>query len=332
MLLPIVIDTVRIDPPLLLAPMAGITDLPFRRICRRYGVGLAVTEMIASRAVEQGRARTERMALIGTDEHPVAIQIAGSDPEYLAEAARWATGHGADLIDINMGCPVKKICKQQAGSALLRDEAKVALLLRAVVAATDLPVTLKIRTGWDQHSKNVARIARIAEECGIRMLTVHGRTRAQMFNGHADWEDIGLAVDAVDIPVIGNGDVVDGASALEMVRVSGCAGVMVGRAVQGNPWVLAEVSAALRGLPAPPPPDREARWAVVREHMELLAEHHGTFHAGQLARKHVVWYSKGLPGSANFRARFQRLRDWPQQIACARDYFLGEEERTRKAA
>ncbi|RMH50480.1 MAG: tRNA dihydrouridine synthase DusB [Zetaproteobacteria bacterium] len=319
---PIVIDRLRIDPPLLLAPMAGITDLPFRRICRAYGVGLTVTEMIASRAVEQGRRRTERMALIDPDEHPVAIQIAGSDPGYLADAARWAADHGADLVDINMGCPVKKVCRQQAGSALLRDERQVARLLDAVVAAVELPVTLKIRTGWDQQSKNVDRIARIAEECGVRMLTVHGRTRSQMFHGHADWHDIGRAVEAVSIPVIGNGDVVDGASALELIRVSGCAGVMVGRAVQGNPWLLAEVAAALRGAPPPAPPDREARWAVVRRHMELLAEHHGRFLAGQLARKHVVWYSRGLPDAARFRACFQRLRDWPEQLACAEGYFL----------
>jgi len=319
---PIRIDRLRIDPPLLLAPMAGITDLPFRRICRGFGVGLTVTEMIASRAVDQRRERTERMALIDPDEHPVAIQIAGSDPCYLADAARWAADHGADLIDINMGCPVKKVCKQQAGSALLRDERRVARLLAAVVEAVALPVTLKIRTGWDRQSKNVERIARIAEECGVRMLTVHGRTRSQMFHGHADWHDIGRAVDAVSIPVIGNGDVVDGASALELIRVSGCAGVMVGRAVQGNPWLLAEVTAALRGTPPPPPPDREARWRVVRRHMELLAEHHGCFHAGQLARRHVVWYSRGLPEAARFRACFQRLRDWEQQTACAEEYFL----------
>jgi len=322
MLTPIVIDRVRIDPPLVLAPMAGITDLPFRHICRRYGVGLTVTEMIASRAVEQGRERTEKMAVIGAGESPVAVQIAGSDPGYLADAARWAADHGADMVDINMGCPVKKICKQQAGSALLKDERKVAQLLDAVVAAVSCPITLKIRTGWDNNSKNVARIAHIAESCGVRMLTVHGRTRAQMFHGHANWDDIGLAVDAVKIPVIGNGDITDGASARKMVRVSGCAGVMVGRAVQGNPWVLAQVDAALRNAPSPPVPDRAERWSVVHEHMRRLAEHHGDFHANQLARKHVVWYSKGMLHSAQFRARFQQLRDWQQQLACAQHYFL----------
>ncbi|MDX8408433.1 MAG: tRNA dihydrouridine synthase DusB [Mariprofundales bacterium] len=320
---PVHIGGITIEPPLLLAPMAGITDLPFRTICRRFGVGLTVTEMIASRAVEQKRQRTERMAVVGADESPVAVQIAGSEPRYLADAARWAVAHGADLVDINMGCPVKKICKQVAGSALLKDEIKVAQLLQAVVAAVPVPVTLKIRTGWDQASKNVAQIARIAEQCGVQMLTVHGRTRAQMFHGHADWEDIGLAVDAVRIPVIGNGDVVDGASARQLVRVSGCAGVMVGRAVQGNPWLLAEVAAALCGEPAPPAPNDDARWAVVEEHMQRLAAHHGEFHASQLARKHVVWYSKGMLHSAQFRGHFQQLRSWPQQLAAARDYFLG---------
>ncbi len=315
----------RIDPPLVLAPMAGITDLPFRRICRRFGVGLTVTEMIASRAVDMGRERTRRMAELDADEHPVAIQIAGSDPAFVAEAARWAVGRGADFVDINMGCPVKKVCKQVAGSAMLRDERLVARVLAAVVAAVDVPVTLKIRTGWDERSKNVERIARIAENEGIAMLTVHGRTRAQMFRGHANWEDIGRAKAVVSIPVIGNGDVTDAASAREMVRVSGCDGVMVGRAVQGNPWVLAEVRAALTGEPLPPAPTREERWAVVEEHLRHLAAHHGERTASQLARKHVPWYSKGLPGAAEFRARFQRIGDWPRQLEAARAWFLGED-------
>ncbi|MDX8387133.1 MAG: tRNA dihydrouridine synthase DusB, partial [Ghiorsea sp.] len=237
-----------INPPLALAPMAGITDLPFRRVCRRFGIGLTVTEMIASRAVEHKRERTERMAELDKNESPVSIQIAGSDSKYIIDAALWAVDHGADFIDINMGCPVKKIVKQVAGSAMLRDEALVARVIDSVVKAVDIPVTLKIRTGWDETSKNVANIARIAEDNGIQMLTVHGRTRAQMFNGHADWHDIGLAKDAVSIPVIGNGDIIDGDSALEMIRQSNCDGVMVGRAVQGNPWVLSEVNAALMGL------------------------------------------------------------------------------------
>ncbi len=315
-----------IATPLALAPMAGITDLPFRRICRRFGAELTITEMIASRAVEQGRERTRRMAEISPDEHPSGIQIAGSDPAFLREAARWAEARGPDFIDINMGCPVKKICKQVAGSALLKDERAVARVIRAVVAATRLPVTLKIRTGWDEHSKNVARVAKIAENEGVRMLTVHGRTRAQMFNGRANWEDIGEAKSAVSIPVIGNGDVVDGASAREMLRISDCDGVMVGRAVQGNPWVLAEIRAALRGEPAPAPPSPRERWEVVREHMLALAAHHGETLASQLARKHVPWYSKGLPGSAEFRAAFQQQHDWMAQMETARRFFLNQDD------
>jgi len=311
-----------IDIPLVLAPMAGITDLPFRRICKPFGVGLVVTEMIASRAVDMGRERTERMAEIGDDEHPVSIQIAGSDSGFVSEAARWAVGHGADFIDINMGCPVKKICKQVAGSAMLKDEALVARVLEAVVAAVDVPVTLKIRTGWDEHSKNVANIARIAEQSGIQMLTVHGRTRAQMFQGHANWDDIGLAKAAVTIPVIGNGDIVDGASAQEMIRISNCDGVMVGRAVQGNPWVLGEVHAALMGLPQPSPPTPEQRWAIVIAHLQHLAAHHGIQCASKLARKHVIWYSKGLRGSADFRSHFQVMQDWQQMLDFAETYFL----------
>jgi len=312
-----------ITSPLVLAPMAGITDLPFRRICRRFGIGLTVTEMIASRAVEQGRERTERMAELDKDESPVSIQIAGSDSKFVVDAAHWAVAHGADFVDINMGCPVKKICKQVAGSAMLKDEALVARTIRAVVEAIDVPVTLKIRTGWDEASKNVARIAKIAEDEGIQMLTVHGRTRAQMFQGHANWEDIGLAKAAVSIPVIGNGDVVDGDSALEMLRVSGADGVMVGRAVQGNPWVLAEVHAAMMGQVKPKQPTAQERWAVVLEHMQHLAEHHGVAFASKVARKHVAWYSKGLRDSADFRGYFQRLDDWQTQLNAAEAYFLG---------
>jgi tRNA-dihydrouridine synthase B len=322
----------RIDPPLVLAPMAGITDLPFRKICKRFGVGLMVTEMIASRAIEQKRERTQRMAVVDADEHPVSIQIAGSDPKYMVEAAQWAKAHGADFVDINMGCPVKKIVKQVAGSAMLRDEKLVASILEAVVKGIDLPVTLKIRTGWDESSKNVESIARIAEECGVQMLTVHGRTRAQMFNGHANWEDIGRARSVVSIPVIGNGDIVDAASALEMVRISGCDGVMVGRAVQGNPWVLGEVSAALTGKPAPSRPTDRERWAIVKEHMELLAEHHGEYSASRLARKHVIWYSKGMRGSAEFRGHFQHIEDWQEQIDAAESYFLSPKENVPLAA
>ena len=312
-----------IDVPLVLAPMAGISDLPFRRICKRFGVGLVVSEMIASRAVDMGRERTERMAELGDDEHPASIQIAGAEPRFVTEAARWAVDRGADFIDINMGCPVKKICKQVAGSAMLKDEKLVARVIEAVVKSVDVPVTLKIRTGWDERSKNVDTIARIAEASGIQMLTVHGRTRAQMFSGHANWEDIGLAKAAVSIPVIGNGDIVDAASAREMIRVSGCDGVMVGRAVQGNPWVLGEVHAVLTGAHLPAAPAAAERWLIVSEHLHHLAEHHGIRTASKLARKHVIWYSKGLRGSAEFRQSFQTLTDWQQMLDVAAGYFLG---------
>ncbi len=313
-----------INPPLALAPMAGITDLPFRRICRRFGIGLTVTEMIASRAVGKGRERTERMAELDKDESPVSIQVAGADPKFVVDAALWAVDHGADFVDINMGCPVKKVVKQVAGSAMLRDEPLVARVIDAVVKAVDIPVTLKIRTGWDEKSKNVENIARIAENHGIQMLTVHGRTRAQMFNGVANWEDIGRAKSVVSIPVIGNGDIVDGASALEMIRQSNCDGVMVGRAVQGNPWVLAEVHAAIMGLPKPAAPTAEEVWQVVEEHMLHLAEHHGVRRASNLARKHVPWYSKGMRGSSEFRRDFQNVHEWDKQMSVAKAYFLSD--------
>ena len=316
------IGDVRLHPPLVLAPMAGITDMPFRRICKRMGAGLVVTEMVASRAVHAGHERTKRIAEFGEDERPISIQIAGSEPDFVAEAARWAEARGADLIDINMGCPVKKICNQMAGSALLKDERRVAAILRAVVRAVSRPVTLKIRTGWDERSKNVERIARIAEEEGIAMLTVHGRTRAQMFRGQANWEDIGRAKAAVSIPVIGNGDVVDAQSALRLLEVSGCDGVMIGRAAQGNPWIFREVAAALQGRPVPAPPTREERFAVVREHLLGLVELHGEKRAVLLARKHVPWYAKGLPGASAFRAAFQRLTRLDEQLAAMEAFFL----------
>ncbi|OIP99281.1 MAG: tRNA dihydrouridine synthase DusB [Zetaproteobacteria bacterium CG2_30_46_52] len=311
-----------INPPIALAPMAGITDLPFRRVCRRFGIGLTVTEMIASRAVGQGRERTERMAELDDNESPVSIQIAGSDSKFVVEAALWAQERGADFIDINMGCPVKKVVKQIAGSAMLRDEPLVARVIDAVVKAVEVPVTLKIRTGWDEQSKNVENIARIAENHGIQMLTVHGRTRAQMFNGHANWFDIGRAKSVVSIPVIGNGDIIDGDSAIEMVKQSGCDGVMIGRAVQGNPWVLAEVHAALMGLPKPAAPAADEVWGVVLEHMLHLADFHGIARASKLARKHVPWYSKGWKGSAEFRSNFQKVHTWPEQMEAAKAYFL----------
>lgn len=205
---------------------------------------------------------------------------------------------------------------------MLKDEALVARVLEAVVAAVDVPVTLKIRTGWDHQSKNVANIARIAEQSGIQMLTVHGRTRAQMFHGQANWEDIALAKDAVSIPVIGNGDIVDAASAKEMIRISNCDGIMVGRAVQGNPWVLGEVYAAMMGLPQPEAPTAQQRWDIVIAHLQHLAEHHGIRCASKLARKHVIWYSKGLRGSAEFRSHFQVMQDWQHMLAFAEVYFL----------
>lgn len=310
-----------VTPPLVLAPMAGITDLPFRRICKRFGVGLMITEMIASRAIDARRNRTQLMAEIGDDEHPIGIQIAGSDVAYMQKAALWAVAHGADFVDINMGCPVKKICKQQAGSALLKDEALVGKILTAVVEAVSVPVSLKIRTGWDERHKNVEQISRIAEECGVSMLTVHGRTRAQMFHGRANWHDIGRAKAAVSIPVIGNGDVVDARSARELVRVSGCDGIMVGRAVQGNPWVLARVSAALTGKQPPAEPTPFQRWQIVNEHLHALAGHYGVATAIKMARKHVIWYSKGLRAAAEFRRHFQQLTDWQEMLSAAELFF-----------
>jgi nifR3 family TIM-barrel protein len=316
-------DQVSIETPVILAPMSGVTDLPFRRLARALGTGLVVSEMIASWAMVRENRNTMRMAEVDPSGGPTAVQLAGCDPDAMAEAARIAVGRGAGLIDINFGCPVKKVAVgQMAGSALMRDEPAAARLLEATVAAVPVPVTLKMRMGWDHAHLNAPRLARIAEQAGIRMVTVHGRTRQQFYEGRADWDFVAEVKQAVSIPVIVNGDILTVEDAAEARRRSGADGVMIGRGCYGRPWFPAQVAHFLRTGTHIPDPTLARQREILLGHYRAMLLHFGTDAGLRLARKHVGWYSRGLPGSAEFRAQMNRMTE-PDAVIALIDAFYG---------
>ncbi len=308
------VTAVTIETPVILAPMSGVTDLPFRRLAKRLGAGLVVSEMIASWAMVRENQATMRMAAVDAAGGPNSVQLAGCDPAAMAEAARIAVGHGADLIDINFGCPVKKVAVgQSAGSALMRDEVGAAKLLAATVQAVRVPVTLKMRMGWDHANLNAPNLARIAEAAGIQMVTVHGRTRQQFYTGTADWRFIASVKAATRLPVIANGDILTVDDAAEALRQSGADGVMIGRGCYGRPWFPAQVARFLTQGERVPDPSIPAHKRILLEHYDAMLTHFGAGPGLRLARKHVSWYSKGLHGSAEFRVEINRL-DTPAAV------------------
>lgn len=312
----------RLRNNLFVAPMAGVTDRPFRQLCKRMGAGLAVSEMVTSNSLLYGSEKTKRRANHEGEVAPVSVQIAGADPKMMADAARYNVDNGAQIIDINMGCPAKKVCNVMAGSALLQDEPLVARILDAVVQAVpNTPVTLKIRTGWNRENRNAPMVARIAEKAGIRALAIHGRTRADQYMGQAEYDTIAQVKSVVGIPVIANGDIATPQKARLVLEKTGCDGVMIGRAAQGRPWIFREIEHFLVTGKELPPPLASEILAVLKAHLADLYEFYGEETGVRIARKHISWYTKGLAGSANFRHAMNQLQSVQQQLGAIEEFF-----------
>ncbi|NOZ51601.1 MAG: tRNA dihydrouridine synthase DusB [Gammaproteobacteria bacterium] len=306
---------------LVLAPMAGVTDRPFRQLCKKLGAGLAVSEMVSSNSLLWGSTKTKRRANHDGETEPKSIQIAGADPKLMAEAARYNVDNGAQIIDINMGCPAKKVCNVMAGSALLQDEPLVSRILDAVVAAVEVPVTLKIRTGWDKQNLNGVRIAKLAENAGIQALSVHGRTRACGYKGDAEYQTVAAIKTAVSIPIIANGDINTPEKAKLVLESTGADGIMIGRAAQGRPWIFREIAYFLEtGDNLPEPSVTEVRNTLL-EHLQNLYTFYGEYTGVRVARKHISWYSKGHPHGAVFRQMVNRVDTIEKQLQLTQEFF-----------
>jgi tRNA-dihydrouridine synthase B len=306
---------------LIVAPMAGVTDRPFRQLCKTMGAGMAVSEMVASNSLLWGSEKTRRRANHEGEVDPIAVQIAGADPRMLAEAARYNVDQGAQIIDINMGCPAKKVCNVMAGSALLKDEPLVGRILSAVVTAVGVPVTLKIRTGWDRANKNALRVARIAEKAGIQALAIHGRTRACGFSGEAEYDTIAAVKSEVRVPVIANGDIATPEQVKQVLDYTQADAVMIGRAAQGRPWMFREIQHYLETGGRLPPPEVEEIHRVLVAHLHELYGFYGEHTGVRVARKHISWYTKGLAGSAAFRHALNQLATCREQLAAVDEFF-----------
>jgi tRNA-dihydrouridine synthase B len=306
---------------LFVAPMAGVTDRPFRQLCKKFGAGMAVSEMVSSNSLLWGSKKTLRRADHTGEDEPRSVQIVGADPKMMAQAAQYNVEHGAQIIDINMGCPAKKICKVAAGSALLKDELLVARILETVVNAVDVPVTLKIRTGWDKENRNGPAIARIAEYIGVQALAVHGRTRACAYQGEAEYDTIAAIKAAVSIPVIANGDITSPEKAKHVLEYTGADGVMIGRAAQGRPWIFREIRHFLQTGELLPEPAIEEVSDTLLNHVENLYDFYGEHTGVRVARKHISWYSKGTKGGASFRNIVNRVETAKEQFDIVREFF-----------
>jgi tRNA-dihydrouridine synthase B len=330
--MPMQIGPHSIDPPIGLAPMAGVTDKPFRLLCKRLGAGLATTEMTtADPRLWATRKSLKRMDHAG-EPAPVSVQIAGYDPAMLAQAARYNADQGAQIVDINMGCPAKKVCNVYSGSALLQDEPLVARICTAVVAAVEIPVTLKIRTGWNRDNKNGVRIARIAQDSGIAALAVHGRTRADLYQGDAEYATIAAIKQSVSIPVFANGDIDAPQKAKAVLDATGCDGLLIGRAAQGRPWIFREIAHYLATGEALAPPDADEVCAILCGHLEALYAFYGEVAGVRIARKHLGWYAKDRSENAAFRAVVNRAESAREQLRLTRDYFAALADTLPRAA
>jgi tRNA-dihydrouridine synthase B len=315
---------------LIVAPMAGVTDRPFRQLCKTMGAGMAVSEMVASNSLLRGSAKTRRRANHDGEVDPISVQIAGADPRMLADAARYNVDEGAQIIDINMGCPAKKVCNVMAGSALLRDEPLVGRILDAVVAAVNVPVTLKIRTGWDRGNRNAIQIARTAEQAGVQALAIHGRTRACGFSGDAEYDTIAAVKAEVGIPVIANGDISTPEQVKQVLDYTRADGVMIGRAAQGRPWMFREIQHYLETGRRLPAPEVGVIYRVLTAHLNDLYQFYGEYTGVRVARKHISWYTKGLAGSAAFRHAMNQLETSAAQLQAVNDFFAQLAERGQR--